>query len=65
MIIIFFCYEQYYLSYDLPYEINFFMSMQCSSCLDPKFLHPKISHRMFGHMHGVLNEIYLQNFLYG
>jgi len=34
-------------------------------CLDPKFLHPKTSHRMFGHMHGVLNEVYLQKFLYG
>ena len=34
-------------------------------CLDPKFLHPKTSHRIFGHMHRVLNEVYLQNFLYG
>ena len=25
----------------------------------------KKSHRMFRHMHGVLNEVYLQNFLYG
>ena len=25
---------------------------------------PKISHGMFGHMHGVLNEVYLQNFLH-
>ena len=24
----------------------------------------KKSHRMFRHMHGVLNEVYLQNFLY-
>ena len=28
-------------------------------------LFPKTSHRMFGHMHEVLNEVYLQNFLYG
>ena len=28
-------------------------------CLDPKILHQKTSHRMFGHMHGVLNETYL------
>ena len=33
--------------------------------LDPKILHPKTSHRMFGHMHGVLNKIYLQIFLHG
>ena len=26
--------------------------------------HKKTSHRIFGHMHGVLNEVYLQNFLY-
>ena len=25
----------------------------------------KMSHRMFGHMHGVLNKIYLRNFLHG
>ena len=25
----------------------------------------KTSHRIFGHMHGVLNEVYLQNFLHG
>ena len=25
----------------------------------------KISHRMFRHMYGVLNEVYLQNFLHG
>ena len=25
----------------------------------------KTSHQMLGHMYGVLNEIYLQNFLYG
>ena len=34
-------------------------------CLDPKILHPKTSHQMFGHIHGVLNKIYLQNFLHG
>ena len=34
-------------------------------CLDPKILHQKTSHRMFGNMHGVLNKIYLQNFLHG
>ena len=32
--------------------------------LDPKFVHPKTSHQMFGHMYEVLNEIYLQIFLY-
>ena len=25
----------------------------------------KLSHRMFRHMYGVLNEVYLQNFLHG
>ena len=34
-------------------------------CLDPKFLHPKTLHGMFGHMHRVLNEVYLQFFLHG
>ena len=34
-------------------------------CLDLKFLHQKISNRIFGQMHGVLNEVYLQNFLHG
>ena len=33
-------------------------------CLNPKNLHQKTSHRMFGHMHEVLNRIYLQNFLH-
>ena len=28
-------------------------------CLDPKILGSKISHRIFGHMHRVLNKIYL------
>ena len=37
----------------------------CRPCLDPKILHQKISHRMFGHMHGVLNKIYMQIFSYG
>ena len=32
--------------------------------LDPKILHQNTSHRMFGHMHRVLNKIYLQNFLH-
>ena len=31
-------------------------------CLDSQILHPKISHQVFGHMHEVLNKIYLQNF---
>ena len=35
------------------------------SGFDPKILHPKPSNRMFGHMHRVLNKVYLQNFLYG
>ena len=34
-------------------------------CLDPKFLYSKTSHRMFGRMREVLNEVYLQNFLHG
>ena len=34
-------------------------------CLDPKILHQKTSHRMFGYIHRVLNKIYLQNFLHG
>jgi len=34
-------------------------------CLDAKFFWQNTSHRMFGHMHGVLNEVYLQNFLHG
>jgi len=34
-------------------------------CLDAKNFWQKTSHHMFGHMHGVLNEIYLQNFLHG
>ena len=32
--------------------------------LDPKFVHPKTSHQMFGHMYEVINEIYLQFFLH-
>ena len=27
--------------------------------------HKKTSYRMFQHIHGVLNEVYLQNFLHG
>ena len=27
--------------------------------------HKKMSHRIFRHMHGVLNEVYLKNFLHG
>ena len=34
-------------------------------CLVPKILPLKISNRMFKYMHGVLNGIYLQNFLHG
>ena len=34
-------------------------------CLDAKIFWQNTSHRMFGHMHGVLNEVYLQNFLHG
>ena len=30
--------------------------------LDPKILHPKMSHRMFRHMHGVLNKNLFINF---
>ena len=30
--------------------------------LDPKILHQKTPHGMFGYMHGVLNKIYLQIF---
>ena len=33
--------------------------------LDSKILRPKTSHWIFGHIHEVLNKIYLQNFLYG
>ena len=30
-----------------------------------KIFTKKTSHRIFGHMHRVLNEVYLQNFLHG
>jgi len=33
-------------------------------CLDPKNFWQKISHHKFEHMHGVLNEVYLQNFVH-
>ena len=39
--------------------------IRVTSCLNPKILHPKTLHSMFGHMHEVLNKIYLQNLLYG
>ena len=32
---------------------------RATTCLDPKILHQKISHQMFGYMYGVLNKIYL------
>ena len=39
-------------------------SLTLRVCLNPKNLHKKTSHQMFGHMHEVLNRIYLQNFLH-
>ena len=33
-------------------------------CIRQNFYNKKTSHQMFRHMHGVLNEIYLQNFLH-
>jgi hypothetical protein len=44
----------------------FFALMSCHFaemrmlCLDPKFLQQKTSHRMYGHIHGVLNGVYLK-----
>jgi len=46
-------------------EKNFVVSTKHGACLGPKILHPKTSHQIFWHMHGVLNKIYLQNFLHG
>jgi hypothetical protein len=34
-------------------------SQLAGPCLDVKILHPKISHQIFRHMHGVLNKVYL------
>ena len=39
--------------------------IRVTSCLDPKILHTKTLHPMFGHMYEVLNKICLQNLLHG
>ena len=46
----------------LDMHVNLMYVSISSECLDSKILHPKMSQQMFGHMHGVLNKIYLQIF---